>query len=69
MLHFYIFSFFYIKKSVIEQLQSAWKSFFSVTVVNTLKKDQVLIQIKWLEKVQHIGIAQRYTHGPSVTLT
>ena len=32
MLHFYIFSFFYIykNKSIIEQLQSTWKSFFSV---------------------------------------
>ena len=53
-------SFFYIykhTKNIIEQLQSAWKSFFSVITVNALNKDEDLIQIKWLEKVQHIESA------------
>ena len=61
MLHFYIFhSFTYIStKRIIEQLQSAWKSFFNVIIVNPLNKDQVLIQVKWLHKVQHIEL---YTH-------
>ena len=52
-------SFTYIStKSIIEQLQSTWKSFFSVIVVKALNKDQVLIQMKWLEKVQHFENAQ-----------
>ena len=37
-------------------------------MVNVLNKDQALIQIKWLEKMQHIEITQRCTHGQSVTL-
>ena len=48
MLHFYIFSFFYIYiniKSIIEQFQSAWESLFSVVMVDALNKDQGLIQI------------------------
>ena len=59
--NFIFFHFFtYIStKSIIEQLQSAWKSYLSVNIVNN---DQGLIQIKWIEKVQHIKSAQRYTH-------
>ena len=34
-----------------------------------MNKDQGIIQIKRLEKVQHIESAQCYTHRPSVTLT
>ena len=48
MLHFYIFSFFYIHtniKNINEQFQSAWESFFSVVIVDALNKDQGLIQI------------------------
>ena len=48
MLHFYIFSFFYIYaniKNIIEQFQNAWESFFSVVIVDALNKDQGLIQI------------------------
>ena len=48
MLHFYIFSFFYIYtniKNIIEQFQSAWESFFSVVIVDALNNDQGLIQI------------------------
>ena len=42
MLHFYIFhSLTYIStRSIIEQLQSAWKSFFNVIIVNALNKDE-----------------------------
>ena len=46
-------------KSIIEQLQSAWKSFFSVIIANAQNKDQGLIQIKWWEKVQCNESAQR----------
>ena len=56
-------------KTIIEQPQSTWISFFSVIIVNAMNKDQVLIQIKWLEKVQHIETAQRYTHGPLLIVT
>ena len=45
------------------------KSFFSFIIANALNKDQRLIQIKCLEKVEHHESIQRYTHGPSVTLT
>ena len=70
MLHFHFHSFAYIStKSIIEQLQSVWKSFFSDIIVNALNKDQGLIQIKWLEKVQHIESAQRWTYGSPLTLT
>ena len=74
MLYFYIFFFHFFThkstKSVTEQLHiSACESFFSVTVVNALNKDQSLIQIKCFGKVQHIESAQLHTHGPSVTLT
>ena len=41
-------------KNIIEQLQSARKSFFSVITVNVLHKDKGLIHVKGLEKVQHI---------------
>ena len=59
--NFIFFHFFtYIStKSIIEQLQSAWKSNLSVNIVNN---DQGLIQIKWIEKVQHIKSAHHYTH-------
>ena len=44
---YFCHSFTYIStKSVTEQLQSARKSFFSDFIVNTLDKDQSLIQIK-----------------------
>ena len=57
-------------KNIIEHLQiSACKSFFSVIMVNALTKDQGLIQIKCLEKVQQIESPQCYTHGPPVTMT
>ena len=64
----FFYSFTYIStKCIIEQLRGAWKSFFSVIIVDALNKVQGLIQIKWLEKVQHIESAQRYTHGQSIT--
>ena len=69
LLYFFIVFPYISTKSVVEQLQSAWKSLFSVFIVNALNKDEGLFQINWLEKVEHIEIAQRYTHGPSVTLT
>ena len=69
LLHFFHSYTYTSTKSIIEQLQSAWKNFFSVIIINALNKDQGLIQTKWLEKVQHIESVQRYTHGPSVTLT
>ena len=52
LLFIYLFIFiFYIYlsiKIVILHLQSAWKSFFTIIMVNILNKDQVLIQImKW----------------------
>ena len=34
-------------------------SFFSVIIVNALNKDQGLVQIKELQKVQHIECAPR----------
>ena len=57
-------SFTYIStKSIIEQLHNAEKSFFGVIIVNALNKDEGLTHIKWLEKVQHIESAQRYTRA------
>ena len=69
LLSFHTFSFFNIAKSNIKQLESAWKSFVGGIIVNALNKDQGLIQIKWLEKVEHIERPQRYTHRLYVTLT
>ena len=69
LLSFYTFSFFNIAKSNIKQLESAGKSFVGVIIVNALNKDQGLIQMKWLEKVEHIERAQRDTHGLYITLT
>ena len=43
--------------------------FFSVIIVNALNKDQLFIQIKRVEKVEHIQNAQRYTHQLPVTVT
>ena len=40
-------------KTVAEQLQGARNRFFSIIMVSILDKDQDLIQIKWLEKMQH----------------
>ena len=38
-------------------------------MINTLNEDENLIQIKRLEKVQHIESAQSCTNGRSLTLT
>ena len=72
MLHFYIFSFFYIYKHKNHYWATSkynWINFFSVIIVKALNKDQGLIQIKWFEKVKHIESSQRDTHGVSVTMT
>ena len=44
------------------------KAFFSIILVDVLNKDQVLIQIKGLEKVQQTESAQCRTHKRYVTL-
>ena len=69
LLSFYIFSFFNTAKSNIKQLEIAWKSIVGVVIVNALNKDQGLIQIKWLEKVEHILKEHNVTEGLYVTLT
>ena len=72
-LHFYVFFFRFFTytstKNIIEQVQNASKSFFSVIIVSILNKDHGLIKKKWLEKVQHIESANRYIHEPFLALT
>ena len=49
-----------------QQLQVLVKVSFVFIILNKLKSDQTLIQIKRLEKVQHIDSAQRsQTDSPS----